>query len=274
MFTSNIIADCHTHTNISHDCDCPLDDLVKSAKTKNINVLTITDHCDIMTDAKDNILNSIELSLSNIRSSSIKSKDIKLLFGIEIGESYSDLRFTEELLSSYHFDEVIGSVHSVRNPKFNKIYYSEIDFSTFNEDEIYLYLDNYFDDVIHMVSVFKCDVLAHLTCPLRYIVHKYNIPVSLSPFSEKISNILDIIINRKIALEINTSCISNNILMPNTEILRLYREKGGYLVTAGSDAHTKDNVGNGFYKLAQTLKELGFEHCYYYENRQPIPYKI
>ena len=49
------------------------------------------------------------------------------------------------------------------------------------------------------------DILAHLTCPLRYIKGKYGIEVDITVFEEKISEILTLIIKREIALEVNTS---------------------------------------------------------------------
>ena len=59
-----------------------------------------------------------------------------------------------------------------------------------------------------------------------------------------------------------------------TPILEQYRRMGGYLVTLGSDAHTADRLGTGLAEATALLKQLGFRHCFYYENRIAIPYSI
>ena len=85
---------------------------------------------------------------------------------------------------------IIGSVHAVRYKDID-IPYSCIDFSKMTDDEIDEYLNIYFDDVLAMLKQGLYDVLAHLTCPLRYINGKYKRNVSSQRYEEKIIAILD-----------------------------------------------------------------------------------
>ena len=41
-----IICDSHTHSSFSFDAEVPMENMVKGAVKKNINVITSTDHCD------------------------------------------------------------------------------------------------------------------------------------------------------------------------------------------------------------------------------------
>ena len=120
------------------------------------------------------------------------------------------------------------------------------------------------------------DVLTHLTCPLRYIVGKYNLTVDMTEYEDEIGEILSLAVDKHYALEINTSGIGSfyGEYMPHESILRKFREKGGYLITLASDAHTADRVGNGFAEAAQMLKSIGFTNAYYYKQRMPIPYAL
>jgi len=142
-------------------------------------------------------------------------------------------------------------------------------------DEIYGFLDAYFNDVLTMVDFADFDILAHLTCPLRYIVGKYKIDIELSRYADKIETILKKIIKKGIALEVNTSSlVLTGDFMPSIEIIKKYYDLGGYLITLGSDAHIAGNASFGFVEAIETIKRIGFKNIYYYQKRKPYPIEI
>ena len=118
------------------------------------------------------------------------------------------------------------------------------------------------------------DILAHLTCPLRYINGKYGLNIDAKNYRAKIEKVLKEVIKRKLALEINTSCVYKDSVycefMPEKWILEMYRDMGGYLITLGSDAHISQNSANSFDAAYEIIKEIGFENIYYYKNRRAI----
>lgn len=270
-------ADTHTHTNRSHDSKCVIDALALSAISKGIDIITITNHCDIMEHPHPDAVNGTYNSVQDSISANKKYGDrVKILRGAEIGEGFTDPKLTEKILTMCGYDAIIGSSHAVRWRGLDKVYYSGIDFSAFSENELHEYLSAYFDDVLYMLKTLPCDIMAHLTCPLRYINGKYRRGITLEKHLEKITQILRYIIKHGIAMEINTSGIGGPFgeLMPDTEIIKLYHSLGGYLITIGSDSHTESNVGNGFDYLFSKLKELGIREYYYYENRIPMQCRI
>ncbi len=272
-----IKADTHTHTNRSHDSQCSIDSLALSAVRKGIDIVTVTNHCDIMDhpypDALNSTINSVRDSIS---ANSKYEGRVRLLRGAEIGEGFTNPSLTEKILTACDYDAIIGSSHAVRWRGLDKVYYAVIDFSVYSENELHEYLDAYFDDVLHMLKTLPCDIMAHLTCPLRYINGKYHRGITLERHMNKITGILEYIIKHGIAMEINTSGIGGFFgeLMPDTEIIKLYHDMGGYLITIGSDSHTENNVGNGFDYLFRKLKELGIKNYFYFENRIPIQCRI
>ena len=191
-----------------------------------------------------------------------------ILRGIEIGEGFWHPEVYKKARSFEEFDVVIGSVHQVRHPSHQEPY-SQIDFSSFSTDEIEAYLYAYFTDVLELIETTDFDVLAHLSCPLRYIVGKYDRQVELSRYRDVITKILKKIIKMGIALEVNTSAHAMlGDWMPPTEVLKLYRELGGYLITLGSDAHIPGNASANFEKALKMLASLGFSSIYYYKHRR------
>ena len=264
---TNCRFDMHTHSKHSHDSECEVADMASAALKNGLSGFAVTDHCDIeyfkTVDLNKLVKESIEDAEKN-------NGDIVVLRGIEMGEAFWHKEIAEEILKKYDFDVVIGSVHAVKFDGY-EMPYSVIDFSKMDKSDAERYMDKYFDDMMYMLENCDFDILAHMTCPLRYINGKYNVGIDCGLYENKIKNILKYIIKHKIALEINTSCVYNNSgyceFMPERHIIEMYKNMGGYLITTGSDAHIAENSANSFDTLYSMLKEIGFKNTYYYKNR-------
>ena len=77
-------------------------------------------------------------------------------------------------------------------------------------------------------------------------------------------------------IEVNTSCFRYGLkdLTPSREILKLYKELGGAIITIGSDAHQEDHVGCKIIYAKEELKKLGYTHFYTYEKMTPIIHEL
>jgi histidinol-phosphatase (PHP family) len=62
--------------------------------------------------------------------------------------------------------------------------------------------------------------------------------------------------------------------MPSINIIELYKNLGGEIITIGSDAHTKQDVGAGIDQAEDLLKTIGFNHAAIYRERKPHFYRI
>ena len=268
-----LLADTHTHSLHSHDGKERISDMARAAYEKKLSAVCITDHCDIeYRDSTDLEKNAAESFDDTVATAKEYEKKLSVLSGIEIGEAvfYPDTACKIE--KSHPFDVIVGSVHAARYPSYT-MPYSQIDFSRMSDATVNAYLARYFEDMLETVETFDFDVLAHLTCPLRYISGKFGRTVDLSVHGEKIDAILRGIIARSIALEVNTSSLDTqyDALLPDRTILERYRMFGGYLLTLASDAHVKEKAGHGFERAVSVLKELGFDAVYYYKNRMAVP---
>lgn len=268
--------DCHIHTKYSHDSTCEPLAHCASAAEKGLRGICVTDHCDLEYAYKEDVITPIVASVQEAEACREKYMDSFSVFtGVEIGEAIWDMDANDKLISATAYDCILGSVHAVKYKDYT-VPYSHIDFSAMTAEDVRGYLHAYFGEMNEMAEKCDMDVLTHLTCPLRYIVGKYGLSVDMTAYEQAIDDILRIIVERHIALEINTSGIGSfyGEYMPYESILRKYRELGGYLITLASDAHTADRVGNGFEEAAQMLKNIGFTNAYYYKKRMPIPYAL
>lgn len=268
--------DMHTHSENSHDSVCPVREMAEAAQKNKLDGFAVTDHCDIeYYDSLD--LDSICKGSIDDASAAAAESELLILKGIEIGEAFWHNNIAERILAAHDFDVVIGSVHAVRFKDY-EMPYSQIDFGKMGKEKAILYMDQYFDDMLKMTDECDFDVLAHLTCPLRYINGKYGLGIDCKQYKDKITEILRKIIDKKIAMEINSSCMYEGSgyceFLPEEWIVELYKSLGGKLITTGSDAHAAKNSALNFKLLYNMLKKIGFDKAYFYQNRKAKEYRI
>lgn len=63
-------------------------------------------------------------------------------------------------------------------------------------------------------------------------------------------------------------------MFPSAGILRWYREEGGSILTIGSDAHRRQDVGAGFVEAGKLLSSLGFLYVSHFRGRKLTQKKI
>ena len=264
--------DMHCHSTNS-DGRQSVDEMCRSAIERGVTGFAVTDHADMNFYESRDTYNRIRKSLADIAQARDTYGDqLKLLRGVELGEYLYSPADADKILALNDYDVILGSVHLVPKARFDRPY-NRIPFSEDGtDDEIREYLKLYFELLSETVDAFDFDVLAHLTCPIRYITGVHQRPADAFEFEDKIREILRKIIDRNIALEYNTGGLNakcNFCNVQNEQLFSLYKELGGNLITIGSDAHVATGIGKTFQTATAHLKELGFDHVCYYENRKP-----
>lgn len=265
--------DTHVHSCYSHDSNQTVAEICQAALSRGLRGVTITDHANASHLNEENICEKIKKSAEEARFADIfMSGTLSVFSGIEISGCYHNTHSVNTLLNLTDYDLVLGSVHEI--PYLDKM----VSCSTMNFDQsvsrdlLYDLLHAYLTAVYVMVQNDNIDVVAHLTYPLRYINGKYHRDISMEKFAPMVDELLECMIQRNIALEINTSgiCVNGGMLMPDENILKRYVALGGKLITFGSDAHTPDKIGNAFEKISVRLSHMGFSGWYHYRNRTPV----
>ena len=271
-----IMYDTHIHTNNSPDSKQSIDTVCTTAIEKGLSAVSICDHAEVSLFHMDDFHKLIANSIEDVKMTQGKyGNKIKILQGIEISEFFWDEEKLSGFLSLSDYDVILGSVHRVDCVEHSDSY-SRVVMSETSEENLHVFLRTYFADMIQMIENYDFDVLSHLTVPLRYINGKYGRGIEISRYNDTIRKILSMIIEKGIALEINTSGLDTliNCTFPDEKHVRWYKEMGGELVTIGSDAHSPDRIGYGFDRAKKMLKDIGFDGYYYYEKRKPVKVSI
>lgn len=264
--------DTHIHTKNSHDSKQTIDEVCLSAIEKGISGVCITNH--IPSSRNRCLEEDLEVIKSDYKDVLYARKKYGDRLKIYLGAELADYSISDEVFKTipekYELDIALGSLHGFYIDGVEIHFSRDIMDGSVSDKIINERLKEYFNVVLLTAKECDIDTLCHLTYPLRYIVGKYKRNVDINDYKDQITEIFKTIIERNIALEINTSGIGTAIdeTMPMRSLIKLYYDLGGRLITLGSDAHSKENIAKGFCKVKKDLKEIGFEKYCYFEKRK------
>lgn len=264
--------DTHIHTKNSHDSTQTIDEVCLSAIGKGLKGVYITNHIPSSRyRCLEEDLEVMQKDYEDVLYARKKYGDkLKIYLGAELADySISDDVF-KNIPKKYELDIILGSLHGFYINDVEIHFSRDIMDESVSDEIIFERLKEYFNVVLATAKECDIDTLCHLTYPLRYIVGKYKRNVDINDYIDQITEIFKTIIERNIALEINTSGIGTimNETMPMYALIKLYYNLGGRLITLGSDAHVKENIAKGFDKVKTDLKEIGFTEYCYFEKRK------
>ncbi|MBP5312814.1 MAG: histidinol-phosphatase HisJ family protein [Clostridia bacterium] len=278
--------DCHLHTKSSHDSTEEHSSIIKHALEEGLAGYMVTDPVDILraegeaflSPAYDSFENYSRLVSSGYEGTlaEVKGNEAPLLeirFGVELGDSIRNKKASAKLIADLPFDAVLGSVHKVYIDE-NDFVFSNYDFKELPKELVRRVVVQYYTDVLKTAEESDIDVLSHLNIINRYEGKFCGGDIEDEVLGPIIRKILGVIIDRGIALEINTSRIGKGMFMPGPEVVRAYKEMGGKLITLGSDAHAGFTAGIGFREAGNMLKEAGFDHACFFRKRKPVLYTV
>lgn len=283
-----MLADYHVHTEFSDDSIYRMEDVISDAIQMGMNEICFTDHVDygIKRDWDDprgieyrsggpgepeqmemaNVdYNMYEAAIRKLRYCYDDRISIKM--GLEFGMQAHTIPQYEALFTKYLFDFIILSVHQVEDKEF---WTQEFQLGRTQQE----YNERYYEEILFLVKHYhNYSVLGHLDLISRYDKAGYY------PF-EKIRPIVTEILKTVIAdgkgIEVNTSSYRYVLpdLTPSRDILRLYRELGGTIITIGSDSHKKEHLGFCIQETKQELMKLGFSQFCTFDKMKPIYHKL
>jgi len=261
-----LLADCHTHTRLSFDSEADPAGMAAAARRSGLSVICFTDHIDFLDG--DGAFIGLERDGDKpfwlpSELAALSSDGLTVRTGVELGEPWEDPALAERVASLPELDFVIGSVHNLSSADGGQDFYY-----LHYEDEAFCHkaLEGYFR-CMEALSAMDCyDVLAHIIYPLRYMNGRDGNHVTLERYKPRLERIFRTVIAKDKGMEVNT-CRGETV-EDWRDILSLYRDCGGRIVTLGSDAHRPEDVGKGIPQAAELLRHFGFSPAVY-EKRQP-----
>jgi len=273
--------DYHVHTEFSDDSVYLMEDVVKDAIALGLEEICITDHVDygIKLDWDDGReiqwrhgepMANVDYPKYFEKIAKLKGEykdQIVIKEGMEFGMQVHTIPQFRKLFNKYHFDFIILSCHQVEDKEF----WTQ-DFQKGRTQEEYQ--TRYYQEILDVITEYKdyC-VLGHLDLLKRYdMAGDY-------PF-EKIKPMVTKILKQVIAdgkgIEINTSSHRYGLddLMPSRNILKLYHELGGTIVTIGSDTHKSEHLGAYIEETKEAMRKIGFKYYCTYQDMKPIFHEL
>ena len=283
-----MLADYHVHTEFSNDSVYPMEEVVKDAIALGIKDICFTDHVDYGPYRDWDDPRGIkyrpgdegepeQVALTNVDYGKYfpmieklqgKYKDkIAIKAGLEFGVQTHTIPQYEKLFNSYPFDFIILSIHQVGDQEFWTNEYQ-------NGRTQQEYNEGYYKELLSVVRNYhNYSVLGHMDLVVRYDSY------GVYPF-EKLKPLLTEILKTVIAdgkgIEVNTSNHRYELsdMTPSRNVLKLYRELGGTIITIGSDSHKKEHLGVYIDWAKEELRKLGYTQFCTFEKMKPIFHEL
>ena len=253
------LCDYHTHTNFSFDGapEATHDAMCRRALELGLSHIAFTDHCDINGEV-EGIYDAYHADEAFAAMQAVKEKyrgRLQVVCGIELGNASQYPDAAAAVLAAHPYEFVIGSLHNLRDvPDFCMLKYDMM-----TEAHINRLFDRALDETIEMVETTPgLTAVGHITYMHRYVTAAKK-SLSFKPFYEKLEHLYRTLIARDVALELNVSTLWKGlgIAMPTMELLKLYADCGGRLITIGSDAHAPETLGKSIRQGYTLLRTVG-----------------
>jgi len=186
---------------------------------------------------------------------------VEVLCGIE-AEVFPDeaqMLPMDEILASYDFDFVLGSLHA-----HCWSYLSWLKDRKVKDDA--MVIDSYFRHLKDGVQSGRYDSMSHPD-----VIRTYGVVSRFDPseHEEVIRDFLGAMVEEDICMEVNTSGLNKGDYQVHPDPLILdWASELGVKLTIGSDSHQPNSVGQHFDTILPMLRSKGFTDLHYFRGRQ------
>lgn len=272
-----MFADYHVHSAYSDDSEYPLEQVIRDAVAMGMDEICLTDHVDygIKVDwdeggeipyygSRPRMNVDYPRYMAQLHELQQRYGDrIRIKIGLEFGMQTHTIPRYRALFARYPLDFVILSIHQVDDQEF----WTQ-DFQCGRTQQEYH--ERYYEELLAVMQEYKdYSVLGHLDSITRYDKQGVYPFRRVRPIVEQI---LRCAIEDGKGIEVNTSSHRYGLsdTTPSVEILKLYRELGGTILTIGSDSHAPAYLGTHITETRALLRELGFRQFCTFDRMQPV----
>ncbi len=255
--------DSHLHTPLCHHATGAPLEYATQAVHIGLRGICFTEHMPLPNDADSEVRltkSSLLAYRDMVKGTRILcNNDLEVRCGLEMDFIPGIEAFTKDLLNSFQWDYIIGSVHRV-----GKMAYGIAP----EPADLQSYWIDYYKLVIAAAQSGLYDSIGHLDLPRRWT----DAP---DQHLEMILPVLDTISQHGLALDFNTSGLRGKLgaAHPPLEFLRLAHLRDIPLVL-GSDAHSPDAVASHFDQALCLAREAGYSQVVSFNNRVAEPESI
>lgn len=276
-FMRKITVDYHMHTTLSADGANTMQQMCERAIEIGLTEIALTDHFELDSSVEYETNRSQPQRFPHAMFSAYQEQlatcqvlfadRLEIKVGLELGQSHVNPQMVQQILAQMPFDYILGSLHKIDSVGFYWMDYTEMDLEELQQRNL--------TELYRMVDTGNFDCLGHIDLLRRYAARDGHDLTMLSD-EPQTKRILTRLIEREKGLELNTSGLRQPLgeIIPNLDLLRLYRQLGGEIITFGSDAHHVDDLGEGLDEACLLAKQAGFTQGARYTKRKPIFYDL
>lgn len=259
--------DVHMHSDFSADCQVSTEEMVVGAIEKGLEEICFTEHIDYEYP-DDSIVFEFNLNKYDAELTRLQQKYhdvIRIRKGVEIGVQPHILHKYEQLMDQETFDFVICSMHTTDK---KSLHYKEIFEGRTVEEAFELYYSEY---LTCLKNFKRYNVLGHVD-----LIKRYTDQPSKNLFHDALTEIFKEVIPNGKGIELNTSGVRYGLphALPSEDVLALYKQCGGEIITIGSDAHRVSELAFQFQDSLKLLQSIGFDYITTFHKQQPTFHKI
>lgn len=169
----------------------------------------------------------------------VKTMDlpVKVSYGLEVCYVPQHEQLIRDILSQYHFDFIVGAIHSIDGILYDMGFSKELLWNQFDVNYIY---KRYYELVFQLI---ESDLFTQLAHPDTIKLFKFYPTYDLTPTYEKLSQLLN---EHHMKAENNTGCYyryNHPDMGLSDELLEIFLRNDVDIITA-SDAHKPSDVGS------------------------------
>ncbi len=269
----SLLTNYHVHTEHSVDAEGSVMKVVAAARRAGIRDIALTDHLDFVPEDPSCGFFDPDAYLRDVAEARREARDqIVVRSAVELGIEHEFVHKAREVAYADFYSEldfVIGSVHAVEGALLSAKYYRSR-----NRKQSY---EDYFCALRRAILAVRSeriiDVVGHVDLVKRYAPAQYR-HAWLDEVRDVVTDLMDTVVESGLGIEINVSGLiqAPQEQFPALDVLRIYRQQGGEILTIGSDSHSVTGLEDCVSELRlgrQVALAAGFRHICTFARRRP-----
>lgn len=195
---------------------------------------------------------------------------IALKAGVEVGLQMHILDDLRARLRDQPLDYVLASRHVLKGFKHDMR--KPEGWKHYTKDYVFRQYILQLTECLRKFDDYNC--LGHLTYYSRYCPYDDKM-MRYADAALELDELFRLVIPKGKGIEVNTSVYRRfGFMVPESDILKRFKQLGGEIVATGSDAHLPNFVGANFQQAYDMIRSAGFKYVCTFEKQKPIFHRI